>query len=149
MRDARCEMRDVRCEVRGARCETWDESDARWEMRYARWEIRDEGFEMQDGVCGGGGDGAVRRDATRDARRATRDALPHCSRRKISHFREQGAMKLPAWKRLRPRWPYSNIAMGRSQQQIFVLLAPHKLKFRIPEGGPRPQLDLRSAAFTP
>ena len=72
MRDARCEMRDVRCEVRGARCETWDESDARWEMRYARWEIRDEGCEMQDGVWGGGGDGAVRRDATRDARRATR-----------------------------------------------------------------------------
>ena len=58
-------------------------------------------------VCDGEGDGAVRCGATR--------ALPHCSPRKISHFREQGATKLPAWKRLRPRWPYSNIAMGRSQ----------------------------------
>ena len=112
-RDERCEMRDVRCEVRGPRCETWDESDARWEMRYARWGIRDEGCEMQDGVWGGGGGGAVRRDATR--RDATRDALPHYSLRKISNFGEGRRRKLPGWKRLRPRWPCSNIAMGRSQ----------------------------------
>ena len=97
MRDARCEMRDVRCEVRGARCETWDESDARWEMRYARWEIRDEGCEMQDGVWGGGGDGAVRRDATRDARRATRYPTrnPTVALGKSATFESRGRCSYP------------------------------------------------------
>ena len=39
------------------------------EMRNTRWGMTDEKWD-------GGGDGAVRRDATRDARRATRRATP-------------------------------------------------------------------------
>ena len=105
MRDARCEVRDVRCQVRGARRETWDESDARWEMRYARWEIRDAGCEMQDGVWGGGGDGAVRRDATRDAR-----APPHRGASKSATFERGDGGSCPAGSACVPDNNIANIA---------------------------------------
>ena len=52
------------------------------EMRNTRWGMTDEKWD-------GGGDGAVRRDATRDARAR---ALPHCSPKKISYFQQQEAL---------------------------------------------------------
>ena len=67
-------------------------------MRDGRWEIRDPRREVEDEedavwMRSGDGDGAVRREARRDATRNAmrRDVLPHCNPRKSSHFREQRA----------------------------------------------------------
>ena len=113
MRDGSSEMEEIRhatCEVRDERQEI---RDTKW--RAARRGARDITVDARTECAP---PPAMCSNATRDARR---DDATRCARatplwcKEISHFGKGRRMKLPGWKRLRPRWRSSDTAMGRSQ----------------------------------